>query len=815
MTYTYDEVLAASTKYFDGDELAAKVFVDKYAMRNEDREIIEATPEDMHRRIACELTRIQRKKYKVPTLSLDDIFETLSGFNRIIPQGGPMFGIGNPQFITLSNCYVVESPKDSYGSIMRTDEHLVQISKRRGGTGLDLSHLRPNKAPTRNSSRTSTGPICFAKRFSNSIREVGQDGRRGALMLTLSVHHPDIVEYAEAKQDLTEITGANMSIRVTDEFMNAVMEDKEYEQRWPVQGDPQIVKLVSAREVWKRIIHCAWNTAEPGLLFWDNIIQESPSDCYPGFQTTSTNPCSELPLCPNDSCRLLLLNLFGYVRDPFTSKARFDWDAYYEDVLIAQRYMDDIVDLELECIDRIIQKIKDDPEPDTEKRTELQLWLDIRQKCEQGRRTGLGQTGLGDTLAALSITYGSRKAINFTEKVYRYLKFGSYRASVEMAKELGPFPAWDWEKEKDNPFLLRFKNEQIKVNGEIIDGYDLYNDFAEFGRRNIANLTTAPAGSVSIEARTTSSAEPAYFLSSKRKKKVNPSDQGAEVHEVDANGDSWMVFDVLHPKLQMWMDITGETDVTKSPWHGCCAEDLDPYDRIKMQAAAQQHVDHAISSTINLPNSVTEEVVATIYEEGWRTGLKGVTVYRAGCRDGIITDSKSQPQVISPEKRPRSLPCDVHHTVCDGESYFVLVGLKDGKPHEVFAGRNGFLPPKIKTGQIIRKRKNYYMAKFDDTDLELSPITASTSEQQDIITRLVSLPLRTGVDMHVIVRQLEKAGEKGGMNSFNRGVARILKKYIPDGTQEHGEACPECGISPMVRQEGCLACPSCGWSKCM
>jgi len=786
MIYTYDQALKASTGYFDGDELAAKVFVDKYAMRTEDREIVEDTPEAMHHRITTELYRIECKKFREP-LDYNEIRASLDGFNRIIPQGGPMFGIQNPQFITLSNCYVLESPQDSYGSILRADQHLVQISKRRGGTGLDLSHLRPNKAPTRNSSRTSTGPICFAKRFSNSIREVGQDGRRGALMLTLSVHHPDIIDYAEAKQDLTQIVGANMSIRITDEFMNAVMEDKEYEQRWPVEGPAKISRKVSARKVWKTIIKCAWNTAEPGLLFWDNI----------------------------DSCRLLLLNTFGYITDPFTNKAKFDWEKFYADAQLGQRYMDDIVDLELECIQRILQKIEDDPEDVSIKHVEKQLWEQIGHKCEQGRCTGLGQTGLGDALAALDTPYGSRKAINFTEKVYRYLKFGSYRASVDMSKELGPFPVWNWDKEKNNPFLLRFKNESIKINGETIDGYDLYNDMGEFGRRNIANLTTAPAGTVSLESRTTSSAEPAYFLSSKRRKKVNPSDEGTEVHEVDASGDSWMLFDVLHPKLQMWMDITGETDVKKSPWYGCCAEDLDPYDRIKIQAAAQQHVDHAISSTINLSQDVSQETVGKIYEEGWRRGLKGVTVYRNGCRDGIIIKSDSIRKSYMPEERPRVLPCDVHHTVCDGESYFVLVGLNNGRPHEVFAGRNGFLPPKIKTGQIVRKRKNYYMAKFDDTDLELSPITASTSEQQDIITRLVSLPLRTGVDMHVIVNQLEKAGEKGGMNSFNRGVARVLKKYIPDGTKEHGEACPDCSHSPMIRQEGCLVCPNCGWSKCM
>lgn len=1172
--YTYDQALAASTEYFNGDELAAKVFVDKYAMRNDNREIIEETPDDMHRRIAAEFARIERVKFDKP-MSFDEIYETLKGFNRIVPQGGPMFGIGNPNYITLSNCYVVSSPEDSYGSICLADQRLVQISKRRGGVGMDLSHLRPNGSPTKNSSRSSTGPVCFAKRYSHSIREVGQDGRRGALMLTLSVHHPDVVEFAESKQKLEEITGANISIRITDEFMNAVMEDAEYEQRWPVEGEPQVSHKVSARKVWKTIIKCAWKTAEPGLLFWDNIVSESPADCYAddGFRTISTNPCcfaesstvhvvtsngikdikrvtandlvwiddtqqwaktdgyftsglskvydvefsngdsvcvtpnhkflkstwkrtgvdtelcelrdlnvgdrivcnhnditqynvnlgdrgtlteglitgwlagdgclsyqndndkypdtilyfwekdaeaaeffhgvftdlgyglslcehshnrvkrlrsqrwsdyftnryqtniwefrskdleidflnhasydfisgflrglfsadgtvtcnhqaknyniqlssvnrqllrqiqrilmvfgikssvgklrdcfrltitgheyirkfkhhigfllgykqdrlddickqvfakhsecssyvkivsisprekpekvgcisvpgykrfaantivsgnSELPLCENDSCRLLLLNLFGYVRDPFTGHAKFDWDAFYADAQLGQRYLDNLIDLEIECINRIIEKIKADPGDEQTKSVELLMWISIRDKCKDGRRTGLGQTGLGDALAALGIKYGSTKAVNFTEKAYRYLKFGSYRASVDMAKELGPFPVWDWEKEKDHPFILRFRDESIVVGGNIIEGYDLYHDIGEFGRRNIANLTTAPAGSVSIQTRTTSSAEPLYFFSWKRRKKVNPSDEGITVHETDANGDSWMLFDVFHPKVKQWMEVTGENDVKNSPWFGCCAEDLNPYDRIKMQAAAQKHVDHAISSTINLPSNVSQKTVGEIYEESWRRGLKGVTVYRAGSRDGVIINSESNDKPQVPEERPRVLPCDVHHTICDGEDYFVLVGIKDGKPHEVFAGRNGFLPPRIKHGEIIRKRKNYYQAKFEDEEVDLlSPITASTTEEQDIVTRLISLPLRTNVDMHVIVRQLEKAGEKGGMNSFTRGLARVLKKYIPDGTEEHKEACPECGISPMVRQEGCLSCKSCGWSKCI
>lgn len=945
MTYTYDEALEASTKYFHNDDLAAKVFVDKYAMRDAIGAITEDTPHKMHERIARELARIERSKFDEP-LSYDEVFATLDGFNRIIPQGGLMYGIDNPQFISLSNCFVIESPQDSYGSIMRADEHLVQISKRRGGTGSDLSHLRPAGTPTHNSSKTSTGPIAFAKRFSNSIREVGQSGRRGAILLSMSVHHPDIIAFAESKQDLTQIVGANISIRITDEFMNAVVNDEEYEQRWPVIDKAKISKMVSAKKVWKIIVKCAWNTAEPGVLFWDKILSESPADCYGefGFETIGTNPCcfaksdsirvstkyeikdiqdvvygdyiwvgdlkkmcftkgyidggiadvydvefdhgqsicithnhrllkknkdelctlvelknlhpgdiihhshstcfkdpkiksiikrdkpeevgclvvpdvnrfsvnaiisgnSELPLCENGACLLLLLNSFGYVVNPFTNDAYFDFDFFYRDTQIAQRYLDNIVDLELECIDKILNKINIDDGEEIDKVVERTLWENIRIKCEQGRRTGLGQTGLGDCLAALNIKYGSKEAIVFTEKFYRYLKFGSYRSSIDMAKELGPFPIWNWALEKNNPFLLRFKDESIEVDGETIEGYDLYHDISEFGRRNIANLTTAPAGSVSLLTRTTSSAEPAYFLSSKRRKKVNENDEGSRVDEVDENGDKWMVFDVVHPQLKTWMDVTGETDIEKSPWWGCCAEDVDPYDRIMMQAAAGRHICHSISSTLNLPSNTTQKTISEIYMEAWKTGLKGITVYRAGCREGIIVDAK-------PTERDRILPCDVHHTICDGEHHFVLVGLKDGKPYEVFSGHNGFLPAKIKTGKIIRQRKDYYKATFDETDFELSPIGIATTESQDIITRLASLSLRNGVDMHMIVRQLEKAGEKRGMNSFTRSIARVLKKYIPDGTKEHGESCPECGASPLIRQSGCMSC-GCGWSKCL
>lgn len=832
MTHSYQAALKASKKYFSGNELAAKVFVDKYALRNANKELLELTPADMFRRVARELSRIEAKKFAQP-FSEDEIFSWMDHFKYIIPQGGCLYGIGNThQYVTLSNCYVIEPPVDSYGGIHYTDEQITQISKRRGGTGTCLDNLRPCGSPTRNSSRSSTGPVSFAKRYSHSIREVGQDGRRGALMLMLSVHHPDVLDFVKSKLDLHEITGANISIKITDAFMQAVEAFAEYELRYPIEGIAKQSTMFNARAIWEYIIHYAWKSGEPGVLFWDTIIRESVADCYAqfGYRTVATNPCSELPLCVLDSCRLLLLNLFSFVVNPFTPEAYFDFNLFFKMAGIAQRIMDDIIDLELECIDRIIAKIQADPEQEKYKARELELWQTVREKCFNGRRTGTGVTGLGDVFAALGFAYGSDKAMEYTDAIFKTLKFACYTSSVEMAKELGPFPVWNHELEKDNPFLNRMREEAIKfyskdiINGDndcelpdaILLGDWLYDNMAKYGRRNIACLTCAPAGSMGVVCQTTSGFEPLFFKSYKRRKKGNPGDEEFRIDFVDATGDSWMEFEEVHPRLKQWMQVTGETDITKSPWHGCCAEDLDYIKRIKMQGIAQKHIDHAISSTINLPANITEAEVAKIYELAWRVGCKGITVYRKGARDGVILDSSldSEKNDGKINKRPREVACDVHHITVKGQQYFVLVGLIDGKPYEVFAGKNGFIPKKIKSGKIVRKRANFYIAKFDDTDIEISPITASCTELEEVISRLISLSLRSGANMHRIVQQAEKVGERyHDLQGFCRGLVRALKKYIPDGTAEE-EKCSECG-APLIRQDGCIKCSSCGWSKCL
>lgn len=1174
-TYSYDEVLEASTEYFNNEDLPAKVFVDKYALRDNDGNLLEKTPADMHKRIAKEIARVEAKKYKntdVEPLTADEVFGFLDHFKRIIPQGSPMHGIGNKnQYVTLSNCYVLTPPEDSYGGILYTDEELVQISKRRGGVGIDITKLRPNHAPTTNSARTSTGPVTFAERYSHSIREVGQAGRRGALMVTMNVHHPDVLELARAKVDRSRITGANVSILLTDEFLEAVKADREYEQRWPVDSKaPEVSKMVSAREVWQILIKYAHECAEPGLLFWDTIIAQSPSDCYShlGFQTVSTNPCvpanalihtsrgpryvvdligsnfeaivngqqfpasrffftgikdvyeittsrgfklrctdnhqikvasnitrykvdtafkslsdislgdsivlsnhrgyewegsyseaegwlvgnllgdgtftdncaklqyweedkevmhtyasdliqnnlrcradvgnkyvstktssvksvelkklalkaglntdktlnpnieyhssnfyrgflrgwfdadgtvhvdkekgnycrlsssilpnlriaqrmlsklgiistlyenrkeagyydlpdghggykkyyceamheihissdnleefhnmvgfatpykqkqleeiiqnrkrlpnrerfvdevvkieligeqpvydctvsdshefdangisvhncSEIPLCVLDSCRLLLMNLLTYVKKAFTSKAYFDWDEFYADAKIAQRIMDDIIDLEVEAIDRIINKIKKDPQVDTIKHRELDLWERIKEKCVNGRRTGTGVTAVGDTIAALGLKYGSHRSIEIVTDIYKTLKFACYESSIDMAETLGPFPIHNAGLEENNDFLNRMKDEVVDLSDRAIKGKDLLDRMSKVGRRNIALLTTAPAGSTSIECQTTSGIEPAYMLSYFRRKKGNPGDDGFRSDFVDEMGDHWMEFEVYHPTVKKWMEVTGKDNIEESPWWGCCAEDLNWKQRVKLQAAAQQHVDHAISSTINLPEDVSVEQVAEIYEAAWEAGCKGITVYRKNCRTGVLVDKKPEPQDAE-FKRPKKVPCEIHHiTVRNKGQYFVLVGFVDGKPYEVFAGKNGWINKKVTEGHIVRARKGLYRVELTD-DTEILPQDLC-SDEEEAVTRLTSTLLRTGADMNIVVTQLEKV--KGEMLGFARSIARALKKYIPDGTEVAGELCDECGAN-LVRQEGCLSCSSCGWSKC-
>ena len=824
-TYNYDESLIKSTEYFNGNDLAAKVFLDKYALRDNNDELIEQTPDQMHWRLAKEFARIEKKKFNNP-ISKEDIFFYLDHFSKIIPQGSPMYGIGNNfQTISLSNCFSLESPADSYSGICSADEQLVQISKRRGGCGLDISNLRPCGTSTSNAAKTSTGIIPFAERYSNSIREVGQYGRRGALIETLSVHHPQILDFANAKKDLKKITGANISIRLTDEFLEAVKKDKDYEQRWPVDAreygnEPKISKYVKAKEVWSDIIKNAWASAEPGLIFWDNIIKESPADCYSdqGFKTISTNPCSELPLCANDSCRLLLVNVFAFVKLPFTDNATFDFEEFTKVAKIAQRLMDDLIDLELEKIDHIIKKIKKDPENEEIKSRELLLWQDIRYKCEQGRRTGTGLTAVADTVAAIGINYGSTKGINFINKLYKTLKLACYRSSVDMAKEIGPFPIYNHNKEKDCPFLLR-----IKDNDE-----QLWKDMKKFGRRNIALLTSPPAGSTSLLAKLvnhygSSSAIECQYSNKPyiRRKKGNPSDKGFRTDFVDQNGDSWQEFKVYPGAMQDWMDITGETNIEKSPWHGACAYDIDWKIRVKLQATANRHIDHSISSTINLPEDATVSQVSDIYEEAWRSGCKGMTVYRNNCRTGVLVSEKNNESdqrngedifKNNAPKRPKELPGELHFTKIKGENYFVIVGLMNKvNPYEIFIGNNGFIHKKgTLTGTIKKVKRGVYCGSFEK-DIELSSVGKYCSDEEEALTRMASTALRHGADVSFVVHQLEKT--KGDLQTAAKALARTLKKYIPDGSEVKGEECEKCK-GKLMRESGCVLCKNCGWSRC-
>jgi ribonucleoside-diphosphate reductase alpha chain len=673
------------------------------------------------------------------------------------------------------------------------------------------------------------------ERYSNSIREVGQDGRRGALMLTLSVHHPDIETFINIKNDATKVTGANISVRLTDEFLKAVDNDEEYELRFPVDSKkPTYTRKIKAKDIWNKIVNSAWNRAEPGLLFWDNIIRESPTDCYELFVTISTNPCSEIPLSAYDSCRLISINLMSFIVNAFTKNAYFDYNMFYQTVMIAQRLMDDLVDLELECIDKILAKIEADPESKTVKSVERELWQKVRQSCIGGRRTGLGTTALGDCLAAINVKYGSNESISVVDRIYKTLKFGSYRSSVDMAKELGPFPEWNWESEEDNPFINRIKDETVffdipwedhgcQIDNFIVSGAELYADIKKYGRRNVANLTNAPTGTISTQAgyqinnkwyhNTTSGIEPLFKTHYTRRKKGNPGDDNFRVDFKDQNGDCWMEFPVYHKGVEAWMNVTGNTEITDDcPYKGATAEEIDWIQRVKLQAAAQKHIDHAISSTINLPENVSKEEVAKIYKEAWKSGLKGITVYRDNCRTGVLITK--QPEKVQNVDRPKELPCDVYHLTSKGTQYFVLIGLLDSKPYEIFAGKNGFLDKSVKSGKIIRKAKRMYKAVFDDADsTELCPITQSCSDHEETITRLTSALLRSGADIHLIVEQLEKV--HGDMTSFAKIVARALKKYIKDGTKVDGEECPECNKKELIRSEGCKKCTSCGWTACL
>ena len=854
--FTFDEALENSIKYYNGDDLAAKVFLDKYALRNNNGVLLEDIPYKMHLRIANEFARIEKGKFKIP-LSVDEILGYLDRFKYIIPQGSPMFGIGNNfQIISLSNCFVVDSPVDSVGGILKTDQQLAQICKRRGGVGNSLDNLRPSGSPTKNSSRTSTGVPAFMSRFSNTIREIGQAGRRGALMETISVHHPDSVKIDESqwknpnkiiikgnsekderdietdsrfydennpdfcsiKLDRSKITGANISIKLTDEFLEAVKNGTQFEQRFPIDYKekkikPLVSKMVDARKVWKKIIHCAWQCAEPGLLFWDLIIDYNSVDCYSkfGFGTESTNPCSELPLCIYDSCRLMVQNLYSYVNNPFSKTAEFNYSLFHSHAKIAQRLMDDLIDLELEKINTIIEKIKNDPESIEVKREELELWENIKKKCVDGRRTGLGVTAEGDAIAALSLKYGSKESIELVDKIHLTQKMASFESSCEMAKELGAFPIWDWELEKNSSFLLQIKKENE----------ELYNNIKKYGRRNIANLTIAPTGTVSIMTQTTSGIEPIFNIAPyERKKKINPNDVNARVDFVDASGDKWQKFDVVHPKLKTWMEVTGETDWKKSPWFGSCAPDIDWKQRVKLQSVAQKHIDHAISSTLNLPFDVSEEKVAEIYQTAWESGCKGITVYREGSRSGVLTNKKDEnkPSIIRTiaPKRPKKLNGKLHFFNFKGNKYFVAVGLMDGVPYEIFTGFNNYkkqqyIPNECGDGVIVKNKRHNYIFIETATKEEYNLNNGHADDNADALTRIISCSLRHGSDISFIIHQLEKTS--GDLTSFSKCLARTLKRYIESGKEVTGEECPDCN-NKLHRENGCIICKNCGWSKC-
>ena len=835
--YASEDILKAATEYFGGDALAATVWMNKYALKDSEGRVYEKTPDDMHHRIARELHRIE-SRYPNP-VSEEEAFSLMQHFRYIIPQGSPMAGIGNKfQISSLSNCFVVgnRGNSDSYGGIMKIDEEQVQLMKRRGGVGHDLSHIRPAGSPVKNSALTSTGIVPFMERYSNSTREVAQDGRRGALMLSISIKHPDSEKFIDAKMEEGKVTGANVSVKLTDEFMKAVVENKPFVQQYPIDSDkPWFTKEIDARKLWNKIIHNAWKSAEPGVLFWDTIIRESVPDCYAdlGFRTVSTNPCGEIPLCPYDSCRLLALNLYSYVENPFTPQAHFNMELFRKHVRIAQRFMDDIIDLELEHVDRILAKVEQDPETGDVKRTEKELWLKIKNRSSEGRRTGLGITAEGDMMAALGLRYGSEEAIAFSVEVHKNLALAAYASSVEMARERGAFPVYDTARELRNPFINRLKEADPQ----------LYEDMAKYGRRNIALLTIAPTGSVSICTQTTSGIEPAFLVAYKRRRKVNPGDKNVKVSFVDEVGDSYEEYTVFHPKFLDWMRINGYnvddvkhyTDqqlqelVAKSPYYKSTSNDIDWVSKVKLQGAVQKWVDHSISVTVNVPNNTKEELVSKIYQTAWECGCKGMTIYRDGSRAGVLVSTKKKEDTGIVEhkapSRPKILEADVVRFQNDHEKWIAVVGLYEGRPYEIFTGyaEDFPLPASVTKGWVVRVKEDEntparYDFEFKDKDgykVHWEGLSRTFNAMYWDYAILISSMLRYGAPLPMIIDII--SGLKVGsdqINTWKNGVVRALKKYIPDGTIAEKTKCPECGEPGLVYKEGCLVCPSCGYSKC-
>ena len=843
-TYTYDEAFEASLQYFKGDELAARVWVNKYAVKDSFGNIFEKSPEDMHWRIANEVARIEAK-YK-NGLNAQQLYELLDHFKYIVPQGSPMTGIGNDfQVASLSNCFVIgiDGAADSYGGIIRIDEEQVQLMKRRGGVGHDLSHIRPKGSPVKNSALTSTGLVPFMERYSNSTREVAQDGRRGALMLSVSIKHPDSEAFIDAKMTEGKVTGANVSVKLDDAFMQAAVNGTPYKQQYPVDSDqPVFTKEIDASALWKKIVHNAWKSAEPGVLFWDTIIRESVPDCYAdlGYRTVSTNPCGEIPLCPYDSCRLLAINLYSYVVNPYTRDAYFDFDLFKKHVALAQRIMDDIIDLELEKIEKIIAKIDSDPESEEVKEAEKHLWEKIYKKSGQGRRTGVGITAEGDMLAAMGLRYGTEEATEFSEQVHKTIALEAYRSSVNMAKERGAFAIYDSEREKNNPFINRLKEADP----------NLYEEMKKYGRRNIACLTIAPTGTTSLMTQTTSGIEPVFMPVYKRRRKVNPNDPQTHVDFVDETGDAFEEYIVFHHKFVEWMTVNGydptkrytqeEIDelVEKSPYYKATSNDVDWLMKVKMQGRIQKWVDHSISVTINLPNDVDEALVNRLYVEAWRSGCKGCTVYRDGSRSGVLLstkkDKKDKKEELPPckpptvvEVRPKVLEAEVVRFQNNKEKWVAFVGLLDGHPYEIFTGlqddEEGIsLPKSVTTGRIIKnideegnKRYDFQFENKRGYKTTIEGLSEKFNKEYWNYAKLISGVLRWRMPIDRVIKLVDSLQlDSENINTWKNGVERALKKYVTDGTSAEGQKCPNCGNETLVYQEGCLICKTCGTSRC-
>lgn len=834
-TYTNDEAYESALQYFKGDELAARVWVNKYALKDSDGVIYELNPDEMHRRLAREVARVETK-YPNP-MSEDELYELFRDFKYIVPQGGPMAGIGNPfQIASLSNCFVIgnDGNSDSYGGIMKIDQEQVQLMKRRGGVGHDLSHIRPKGSPVKNSALTSTGIVPFMERYSNSTREVAQDGRRGALMLSVSIKHPDSESFINAKLEQGKITGANVSVKIDDEFMRSIVDGKPYVQQYPVySNNPSHTKTIDASGLWGKIVHNAWKSAEPGILFWDTIIRESVPDCYSdlGYRTVSTNPCGEIPLCPYDSCRLIAINLYAYVQDPFTPKAKFNFELFKKHVAQAQRIMDDIIDLELEQIDGILTKIKEDPEDDEVKRVERNLWTNIRHKALEGRRTGVGITAEGDMLAALNLRYGTANATDFSIEVHKTLALAAYRSSVELAKDRGAFPIYDFNKESKNPFI----NRLFKADPKLAEDMKMY------GRRNIALLTIAPTGTTSLMTQTSSGIEPVFMPVYRRRRKVNPNDPESRVDFVDEVGDSWEEYIVFHHKFVTWMEAKGHSTTKKyskqeldklieaSPYYKATSNDVDWLNKVRMQGGVQKWVDHSISVTINLPADATEELVAELYVEAWKSGCKGVTVYRDGSRAGVlIADTKEEEEKTRfSKKRPEVLEADVVRFQNNKEKWIAFVGLMDGRPYEIFTGladdEDGILLPKsVQDGLIIKNRDEEGNSRYDfcfenkrGYKTTIEGLSHKFDKEYWNYAKLISGVLRHGMDIADAIHLV--AGlqlDSESINTWKNGVERALKKYIPNGTKANRGRCESCNSENLTYQEGCLICTDCGSSKC-